>query len=75
MPPAVGVIDELTPDTDVELIPLIATMPGAFEYSHFGYWGGVTEGADAWFVRVEADIEGTEFILIGSNSLAVLGKA
>jgi len=52
------------------------TMPGAFRGEfQLGYWVGVTEGSDAWSIRVEADIEGTEFFLTGSTPSAVLRKA
>ena len=46
------------------LVDLIATMPGAFRGEfQLSYWGGVSEGADAWSIRVEADIEDTEFFI------------
>jgi hypothetical protein len=59
-----------------ELIELMETMPGAFRGEfQLGYWGGVREGADAWSVRIEADIEDTEFFLTGSTPSAVLRDA
>lgn len=69
-------MDSELPQAMDELIELIDTMPGTFRGEfQLGYWGGVTEGADAWSVRVEADIEGTEFFLTGSTPSAVLRKA
>ena len=45
-------MDDVPEDLD-ELIELINTMPGAFHGEfQLGFWGGVTEGADAWSVRV-----------------------
>jgi hypothetical protein len=39
-----------------ELIELIESMPGAFRGEfQLGYWGGVTEGTDAWSVRFKAE--------------------
>lgn len=59
-----------------ELIQLIEAMPGAFRGEfQLGYWGGVAEGGDAWSVRVEADIEDTEFFLTGSTASAALRNA
>ena len=69
-------VDSELPEAVDELIELIDTMPGTFRGEfQLGYWGGVTGGADAWSVRVEADIEGTEFFLTGNSPSAVLRKA
>jgi hypothetical protein len=71
-----SVVDGELPEALDELIELIDTMPGRFRGEfQLGYWGGVTQGADAWSVRVEADIEGTEFFVTGSSPSAVLRKA
>ena len=70
------VVDNELPEAMDALIQLIDTMPGTFRGEfQLGYWGGVTEGADAWSVRVEADIEDTEFFVTGSTPSAVLRKA
>jgi hypothetical protein len=56
--------DSVLPEALDELIELIEAMPGVFRGEfQLGYCGGVTGGADAWSVRVEADIEDTEFFL------------
>jgi hypothetical protein len=69
-------VDSELPEALDELIVLIDTMPGAFRGEfQLGYWGGISGGAEAWSVRVEADIEGTEFFLTGSSPSAVLRKA
>ena len=69
-------VDSELPEAMDELIELIDTMPGAFRGEfQLGYWGGVTDGADAWSVRIEADIEDTEFFLTGNTPSAVLWKA
>ena len=70
------VVDSELPEAMDELIELIDRMSGAFRGEfQLGYWGGVTEGADAWSVRVEADIDDGEFFLTGSTPSAALRKA
>jgi hypothetical protein len=69
-------VDGDLPEAMDELTELMETMPGAFRGEfELGYWGGVTGGADAWSVRVEADIEGTTFFLTGNTPSVVLRKA
>lgn len=69
-------VDDELPQALDELIELIDTMPGTFRGQfQLGYWGGVSEGADAWSVRVEADIEDTEIFLTGSSPSAALKMA
>jgi len=64
------------PEALRRLVELMETMPGSFRGEfQLGYWGGVTGGADAWSVRVEADIDETEFFLTGSTAEEVLRKA
>jgi hypothetical protein len=49
-------VDSELPEAMDELIELIESMPGAFRGEfQLGYWGGVTEGTDAWSVRFEAE--------------------
>jgi hypothetical protein len=72
----IAVVDSELPEAMDELIELIETMPGAFRGEfELGYWGGIAEGADAWSVRVEADIVDTEFFLTGSTPSKVLREA
>ena len=68
--------DSDLPEALDDMIDLIQTMPGAFRGEfQLGYWGGVTEGADAWSVRVEADIEDAEFFLTGAAPSETLRRA
>jgi hypothetical protein len=70
------IVDSELSEAIDELAELMDTMPGAFRGEfQLGYWGGVTGGADAWSVHVEADIEGTTLFLTGSTPSAVLRKA
>jgi hypothetical protein len=69
-------VDSELPQALDEMIELIQTMPGTFRGEfQLGYWGGVTEGADAWSVRVEADIEDTEFFLTAGTPSEALKRA
>jgi hypothetical protein len=52
------------PEALVTLSEFMKTMPGTFRGGfQLGFWGGVTKGADAWSIKVEADIVDTEFFL------------
>lgn len=69
-------MDSELPQALEELIELIENMPGAFRGEfQLGYWGGVTQGADAWSVRVEADIRDTEFFLTAPTPSLALRRA
>jgi hypothetical protein len=58
------VMDSVPDEALAEMVELMQSMPGAFRGEfQLGFWSGVTEGADAWSVRVEADIMDTEFFL------------
>ena len=48
---------------------------GDFKLATDSFWGGVTEGADAWSVRVEADIVDTEFFLTAPTPSDALKRA
>jgi hypothetical protein len=69
-------MDSDLPDALDEMIELIESMPGTFRGEfQLGYWGGVTKGADAWSIRVEADIEDNEFFLTAPTPSAALRRA
>ena len=58
-----------------EMVELLETMPGTFRGEfQLGFWGGVTGGADAWSIRVEADIVDTEFFLTAQSPEEALRK-
>jgi hypothetical protein len=68
-------------DSDVhraldELVQLVDTMPGAFRGEfELGYWGGVTHGADCWWVRFEADIYDGSLLVTALTATEALDKA
>jgi hypothetical protein len=69
-------MDSDLPEALDEMIELIQTMPGSFRGEfQLCFWGGVTEGAEAWSVRVEADIDGTEFFLTAGTPSGALRLA
>ena len=71
-----GVMDPDLPEALDAMIELMQTMPGAFRGEfQLGFWGGVANGADAWSVRVEADIEDTEFFLTAPTPSQALRRA
>jgi len=58
-----------------DLVDLMETMPGTFRGEfQLGFWGGVIGGADAWSIRVEADIIDTEFFLTAQSPGEALRK-
>ena len=69
-------MDSELPQALDELIELIDNMPGTFRGEfQLGYWGGVTQDADAWSVRVEADIRDTEFFLTAPTPTLAVRRA
>jgi hypothetical protein len=59
---------EDVPQALSEFAELMETMPGTFRGEfQLGFWGGVNQGADAWSIRVEADIVDTEFFLTAQS--------
>jgi len=64
------------PDALHRLVELIESKPGTFRGEfQLGYWGGVTDDADAWSIRVEADIEDTEFFVTAPTPEEALERA
>lgn len=52
-----------------ELVDLAESLPGQFKPEfELGYWAGVSEGAERWYVRFEGDIRDNEFTVLGSLS-------
>jgi hypothetical protein len=70
------VMDSALNEALAEMVELMQSMPGTFRGEfQLGFWGGVTEGADAWSVRVEADMVDTEFFLTASTPSDALRRA
>jgi hypothetical protein len=70
------VMDPALNEALAEMVDLMQSMPGTFRGEfQLGFWGGVTEGADAWSVRVEADIVDTEFFLTAPTASDALRRA
>jgi hypothetical protein len=70
------VMDPALNEALAEMVDLMQSMPGTFRGEfQLGVRGGVTEGADAWSVRVEADIVDTEFFLTAPTASDALRRA
>ena len=70
------VMDPALNEALAEMVELMQSMPGTFRGEfQLGFWGGVTEGADAWSIRVEADIVDTEFFLTAPTPSDALRRA
>lgn len=71
-----GAMYDGVPEALHRMVELLETMPGAFRGEfHLGFWGGVTGGADARSIQVEADIEDGEFFLTAQSPEEALQKA
>jgi hypothetical protein len=62
------------------LVATAATLPGQFRPEfELGHWSGVADGADAWYVSFEGDIDGddggSEFTITGPTAQDVLVRA
>jgi hypothetical protein len=59
-----------------DLVDLADGFPGAFKPEfELGYWAGVAEGAERWYVRFEGDIRDNEFTVLGHSAAEVLRAA
>lgn len=58
-----------------EMAELAESFPGAFKPAfELGYWAGVSEGAERWYVRFEGDIRDTQFTVLGYTAAEALRK-
>jgi hypothetical protein len=56
-----------------ELVELADNFPGQFKPEfELGYWAGVAEGAQQWYVRFEGDIRDNEFTVLGHSAAEAL---
>jgi len=70
-----GCMSERVSEALQQMVELLETMPGTFRGEfQLGFWGGVTGGADAWSIRVEADIVDGEFFVTAQSALEALQK-
>ena len=59
-----------------ELVELADDFPGRFKPEfELGYWAGVSEGAERWYVRFEGDIRDSEFTVLGHSAAETLRLA
>ena len=59
-----------------ELVDLADGFPGAFKPEfELGYWAGVAEGTERWYVRFEGDIRDNEFTVLGHSAAVSLRAA
>ena len=69
-------MDEDTANALSEMVELAENFPGQFKPEfELGYWAGVTEGAERWYVRFEGDIRDNEFTVRGRTAAEVLRLA
>jgi hypothetical protein len=59
-----------------EMVELADNLPGQFKPEfELGYWAGVAEGTERWWVRFEGDIRDNEFTVLGHSAAEALLKA
>jgi hypothetical protein len=59
-----------------ELVDLAEHISGQFRPEfELGYWAGVSEGAERWYVRFEGDIRDQEFTVLGRTAADALRTA
>ncbi|WP_432881117.1 hypothetical protein ACQPYH_36695 [Kribbella sp. CA-245084] len=59
-----------------ELVEIADGIPGQFKPEfELGYWAGVAEGAERWYVRFEGDIRDNEFTVLGHSAAETLRLA
>lgn len=59
-----------------EMVDLADHFPGQFKPEfELGYWAGVQDGAERWYVRFEADIRDNEFTVLGHTAADALRTA
>jgi hypothetical protein len=69
-------VDEETATALREMVDLAENFPGQFKPEfELGYWAGVPEGAERWYVRFEGDIRDSEFTVLGHSAAEALRLA
>lgn len=69
-------VDDETATALRELVDLADNFPGQFKPEfELGYWAGVSEGAERWYVRFEGDIRDSEFTVLGHSAAETLRLA
>jgi hypothetical protein len=59
-----------------EMVALADDFPGQLKPEfELGYWAGVKEGAERWYVRFDGDIRDNEFTVVGHTAAAALRAA
>jgi hypothetical protein len=58
------------------MVELSEGFPGQFKPEfELGYWAGVSEGSERWYVRFEGDIRDNEFTVLGHSAAEALRLA
>lgn len=58
------------------MVEVVDTFPGAFRAEfELGYWAGVAEDAQRWYVRFGGDIRDDEFTVLGHSAAEALRTA
>ena len=69
-------VDDETATALRELVDLADNLPGQFKPEfELGYWAGVSEGAERWYVRFEGDIRDSEFTVLDRSAAETLRLA
>ena len=59
-----------------EMVDLADHFPGQHKPEfELGYWAGVQDGAEQWYVRFEGDIRDNEFTVLGHTAADALRTA
>lgn len=69
-------VDEDTASALQEMVDCAESFPGQFKPEfELGYWAGVKDGAERWYVRFEGDIVDNEFTVLGHTAAEALRLA
>lgn len=72
----VTAVDEDTATALREMVELSEGFSGQFKPEfELGYWAGVSEGHQRWYVRFEGDIRDNEFTVLGHSAAEALRLA
>ena len=67
---------DATSEALARLAAMADALPGAFRPEfELGYWSGVDEGSESWYVHFEGDIEGNEFTVLGHTAADAINAA
>ena len=69
-------MDDDTAQALQEMVDLAEGFPGQFTPEfELGYWAGVRNGAERWYVRFEGDIRDNEFTVLARSAAEALRMA